>query len=302
MDPRWLAYDLRMGDGAWSGPFSFDDVRELWREGKVDAHTAYSAPGARARGTLSQFVAQLGPSPGKPQLQRRTAWSRPALNAAACAFCFALIFLHPYVEGRLNQDLLTIFFIVPVVLVPFFGALYFGLRVLVFGLPRACGHGRHLAALWVAFVMAVVLFLPAWQLIGRAHNSLFLYGFRHRITSQITPEQLRAVALKLQQFREASSPTIVGERFGLTSPGRRLLSMTPREDEARWEQMLVLPGFASLDDFCFIRCEPEQVDIWWGSALSFRRGVSVQLEGKASTPDHKASLPIASDIFAWIKP
>lgn len=184
------------------------------------------------------------------------------LGAAALSY-YPISFL-----GGKAGSVLTVGGGLPAPIVPFLislaslGAL---LLILLVALIRKRDRVGFLLCAGLGLVLFVLPFLLKPEIAFQA-------GLRTRITSQVSPEELRAIATTI----EASVPE--GERL----PGPMKKSLWSEDYRESWEELVRNTAIDQLDPGMVITHRPESVEITWGGARSGHWGVSIDTgtEGK----------------------
>lgn len=184
-----------------------------------------------------------------------------------------------YIGGRLGTPLAIGPFPVQIVsvLAAFLSlASLFGL--VIFALIKRRPAQRVAVALAVSFSICLVGFAvtPA---------KVFRVGFRHRITSSVTADELREIARVSHQTLPMQG----------RMPGPRKTSLwNESEHRAQWTALIGATALSRLDPTLVLHNGTDSVSISWGGALVGHWGVVIQMGGNTGNGD------IARDISTFI--
>lgn len=102
---------------------------------------------------------------------------------------------------------------------------------------------------------------------------IFQIGFRTRIESQITPEELRQIAASVQN--------LLPENGRIAGPEKNF--STTKDERRQWEILSDTTAIEKLDQWMVIFNNPQTVGISWGGALIGHWGIKIDT-GSEQTP------------------
>jgi hypothetical protein len=150
-----------------------------------------------------------------------------------------------------------------------------------------------------AFVTAVCLLISGFLLLGGclvSQEQMFREGFRHRIQSRISPEELRVVAAA------ARAQIPVGESLSSTVDG----AVRAQTEDDRWANLMGRTSLGKLDSGVVVTVRYDSVELWWGGAMMGNWGLVIydlsRAEGEQSQrPQEKRSGDIDPSISTFFR-
>lgn len=147
-----------------------------------------------------------------------------------------------------------------------------------------------LASLIVSLIMALIKRNAAGKALSFLAFSLFLFvinfaivpassfqaGFRQKISSSVSPGELREIARVCHETLPVPS--------SLPGPGKKSL-WDESEHKAKWNVLMNSTSLGKLDPSLTIFNSPDSVELAWGGALVGHWGLVIQTDGKLKTGD-----------------
>jgi len=205
----------------------------------------------------------------------------PVFPAAICSLCAVLPPLLEYIGGRAGHPLHI--FLIPLAIFPFLGWAIFGIWALGWMAFLIFRRRRYVHILLSATFIATSVVMPRF-LSRLLPTSPFLKGFYSRISSQVTPDQLRAIAAQATKIMGA-------ERTSLASPTKFSL-WDEKADRPLWTKLAATPGVDRLDQGLLIQSINGWIELEWGGALMGHWGIRIQSPEVSEIDDYAYWAPL----------
>jgi hypothetical protein len=125
-------------------------------------------------------------------------------------------------------------------------------------------------------ILLVVAFLSFASGFAVNHAKVFQAGFRRKIKSTMSPDELRKIARLCHEKLPPRGQLPGPFRW---SPGKE------SEHRLLWNELIGSSSLGKLDPSLFIINNADTVDIVWGGALVGHWGLTIQTDGKRQTGD-----------------
>jgi len=179
------------------------------------------------------------------------------------------IFTTSYIGGRQGDPLSVWLF--PAEMFPILVA-FLSVFILVILFFVALGRGREQCAVSLLSGCAMLFFISMFAFPPR---EVFQMGFRARIQSTITPDELRQIGIVVQ--------SMLPEDGRLPGPQKNLWD--EKEHGAQWQRLLKTTQIGKLDPWMVIVKSSDKVNLTWGGALAGHWGVVIETGQEQSPGD-----------------